>query len=135
MTMGDGPDGRDDDGASREAVFAMDPQTVVWELTRQLVRGHTELATFRRSAAAARRALPRAPVEVEKYLADFVAFEKGWYTETLPMLTASFRLALEVYDTFGPGATVIDDPTEAAIWNNKHHVWFTELSSQFREDN
>jgi len=123
----------DDDAAAREAVFAMDPQTVVWELARQLVRGHTDLATFHRSAAAARRALPRAPVEVEKYLADFAAFEKAWYTETLPMLTASFQLALEVYDTFGPGSTTITDPTEAAIWNNKHHVWFSDLSSQFRD--
>ena len=48
------------------------------------------------------------------------------------MLTASMRLAIEVYDTFGPGRTVIADPVEAAIWNNKHHVWFTEYSQQAR---
>ncbi len=52
------------------------------------------------------------------------------------MLTASMRLAIEVFDTFGPGRTVIADPVEAAIWNNKHHVWFTELSQRSapRED-
>jgi len=77
MTVGDDAAGRDDDAARREAVLTMEPETVVWELARQLVRGHTDLVTFRRSAAAARRALPHAPAEVEKYLADFAAFRKG----------------------------------------------------------
>ena len=29
------------------------------------------------------------------------------------------RLAIEVFDTFGPGLARVDDDTEAAIWNNK----------------
>jgi hypothetical protein len=29
------------------------------------------------------------------------------------------RLAIEVFDTFGPGLARVDDETEAAIWNNK----------------
>jgi hypothetical protein len=39
------------------------------------------------------------------------------------------RLALKVYDTFGPGMTRIDDPIEAGIWNNKYFVWERELCS------
>jgi hypothetical protein len=46
------------------------------------------------------------------------------------MIVASFRLALEVYDTFGPGLTRIEDATDAAIWNNKHYVWVTELGGR-----
>jgi hypothetical protein len=39
------------------------------------------------------------------------------------------KLALEVYDTFGPGMTRIADPVAAAIWNNKYFVWERELSA------
>ncbi|MEW5811468.1 MAG: hypothetical protein AB1925_18660 [Actinomycetota bacterium] len=120
--------------ASGEAIFAMDPQAVIWALARQLVRGQSELASFRRAADAAQRVRDTAPEAVETYLVHCAGGEKTWYTETLPMLTASMRLALEVYDTFGPGRIEIADPTEAAIWNNKHHVWFTELSGQPRPD-
>lgn len=125
-----------DDAAGRETTFAMDPQTVIWGLARQVVQGQSDLAEFRRTADAARSLRDSAPEAVDKCLADCAALENSWYTETLPMLAASMRLAIEVYDTFGPGRTVVADPVEAAIWNNKHHVWFTELSQRSvpRED-
>ena len=45
------------------------------------------------------------------------------------------RLALEVYDAFGPGMVETDDPIEAGIWNNKffvkYFVWERELSRHF----
>lgn len=55
-------------------------------------------------------------------------YETQWYTETLPTLIASMQLAIE-FDTFGPGLTRVEHPTEA-IWNNTHHVWFTELTGE-----
>ncbi|WP_458612355.1 hypothetical protein [Mycobacterium sp. C3-094] len=130
--VSDGFDPGADDAAGREATFAMDPQAVMWALARQLVNGQSDLAEFRRTADAARTLRDTAPEVVDKCLTDCAALEKSWYTETLPMLAASMRLAIEVYDTFGPGRTVITNPTEAAIWNNKHHVWFTEYSQQSR---
>ena len=45
----------------------------------------------------------------------------------------SDEVALEVYDTFGPGMTRLDDPIEASIWNNKHFVWGRELSAADRD--
>ncbi|MFL0243306.1 hypothetical protein [Mycobacterium sp. SMC-17] len=41
---------------------------------------------------------------------------------------ASLRVALEAYDTFGPGRVTVDEPDEAALWNNKHYVWTQELT-------
>jgi len=41
--------------------------------------------------------------------------------------TASCRLALEVLDTYGPGGVLVEDPTDAAIWNNKYFVWLREF--------
>ena len=38
------------------------------------------------------------------------------------------RIAVEVYDTFGPGMIRIDDPIEVGIWNNKYFVWEGELN-------
>ena len=48
---------------------------------------------------------------------------RDWLCSGLPTLTASFQLALEVLDTYGPAGVRIDDPIEAAVWNNKFFVW------------
>ncbi|MUM14702.1 hypothetical protein FZI85_27245 [Mycobacterium sp. CBMA293] len=48
--------------------------------------------------------------------------------EGFPSMVASLRVALEVYDTFGPGRVTVDEPDEAALWNNKHYVWTQELT-------
>ena len=37
------------------------------------------------------------------------------------------RLAIEVFDTFGPGLVRVDDDTDA-IWHNKSFVWLNEFS-------
>jgi hypothetical protein len=44
---------------------------------------------------------------------QYERLETSWYTETLPMIVASFKLAVEEYDTFGPGMTRVEDATEA----------------------
>jgi len=37
------------------------------------------------------------------------------------------HLAIEVFDTFGPGLARVEDDT-AAIWKNKVFVWLNEFS-------
>ena len=53
--------------------------------------------------------------------------ETAWYTKRLPDLAASMRLAIEVFDPFGPGLARVEDDT-AAIWKNKVFVWLNEFS-------
>lgn len=55
-------------------------------------------------------------------------FQRQWTTQRLPSLIAAIRLALEVYDTFGPGMIKIDNPIEVGIWNNKYFVWERALN-------
>lgn len=119
-----------DSGAGTENIFAMDPQATVWTLARALVDGQRTLALLRAGADVADQAAAVAPDQANKVRADFRDVEKQWYGETLPTLAASFQLALEVFDTFGPEPTRITDPTDAAIWNNKHHVWVKELGGK-----
>lgn len=117
-----------DGGASGESTFEMDQQSVVWSLARALVQGELTLNEMRRAADTAERLAEAATDHTAKFVANFREFEALWRSETHPMLVASFRLALEVYDTFGASPVRLDDPIEASIWNNKHHVWFRELS-------
>ena len=65
------------------------------------------------TADAAEHIASDAPVEARQFSDGFECFQTRWYTETLPTLAASFKLALEVYETFGPGRTCIEDPTDA----------------------
>ena len=58
-----------------------------------------------------------------KLLADFETTTTNWLTQALPSLAASMKVAIEIYETFGGGMTTIEDPTDAAIWNNKYFVW------------
>jgi hypothetical protein len=67
--------------------------------------------------------------DAQNLLAEWKGVERRWSAGTLPWLTAAMKLALEVYDTFGPGMTRIADPIEAAIWNNKYFVWERQLST------
>ncbi|BBZ15099.1 hypothetical protein [Mycobacterium branderi] len=110
-----------------ESVFFMNPQEVVWELARTLIRGQQTLATMRRTVESAKKVAAAAPAETQQVIDAFNEFERNWYEAALPSMVASFKLAVEVYDTFGPGDTRITDPVDAAIWNNKHHVWTAEL--------
>lgn len=91
----------------------MDPEAVVWGLARMLVDGQSALAAMRRTADAAEHIASEAPVEARQFIDGFERFQTRWHTETLPTLAASFKLALEVFETFGPGRTCIEDPTDA----------------------
>jgi hypothetical protein len=113
-----------------EAVFDMDPQAVLIDLSRRLVDGHAMLVQSRRAADQAARLRSVAPEEVQAFRNTAQRYEDSWRTSTLPALLASMKLALEVYDTFGPGHTHIEDATEAAIWNNKWFVWAKEFDDR-----
>lgn len=117
----------DDPAADPETVFEMDPERTMVTLARHLVDGQRSLAQLRRQTqASAGHALD--PEQGAKVIADFAHLEQQWFRETLPNTVAAFQMALEVLDTFGPGYTRIEDPMEAAIWNNKFFVWYTELT-------
>ena len=85
------------------------------------------LAAMQRGAQTARAASPDV-LEAAALCEEFERVETAWYTKRLPNLAASMRLAIEVFDTFGPGLARVDDDTEAAIWNNKFFVWLNEFS-------
>jgi hypothetical protein len=122
-------------GSSAEGVFAMDPESTLRALARELLDGQQVIAQLTRSAATVRERAHLEDLEdlaAKRLLTEFDDTCHRWLTEALPALAASMQLALEVYDTFGPGLTTIDDATEAAIWNNK---WFSaehELSGRPR---
>jgi hypothetical protein len=128
-TMSDMDDAGQERAASGEAVFAMDPEQTLRELARQLVDGQKVLANLTRTAHKMRQAAPDNP-DVRRLLTDVENTTHQWLTQTLPSLAASMKVALEVYETFGPGSTTIVDATDAAIWNNKYFVWHKELSGQ-----
>lgn len=123
-TMTDSPDPAT---AKSESAFAMDPVETVLTLSRFLVGAQRNMAESRRVLDNLPPAAAELPEAVE-VAAKCRALEETFVRETLPSLAASMRLALEVYDTFGPGYHVIEDPVEAALLNNKHHVWTTELT-------
>lgn len=114
----------------REGVFDMDPLAVLVDLSRRLLEGHQMLVQSRRTAEEAGQLRSVAPEELEAFRNIAERYENDWCTTTLPALLASIKLALEVYDTFGAGHTHIEDPTEAAIWNNKWFVWAKELNAE-----
>jgi hypothetical protein len=99
--------------ADSEGVFTMDPQAVLRDLARTLVRSQSDLVDMRRTADYAQSVADQLPDEARRIAEQYQRLETSWYTETLPMIVASFRLALEVYDTFGPGMTRIENATEA----------------------
>jgi hypothetical protein len=101
--------------------FAMDPEPALRQLARHLVVGQSEIAELARRALIV-RAFGAANAEMASVLAEWEGMQQRWVTQRIPSLIAGMRLALEVYDTCGPGMMRIDDPLEAGIWNNKYFV-------------
>jgi hypothetical protein len=109
-----------------DRVFGMDPHATLLALASQFVAGQRMLAAMQRGAQTAKAALPdvlkaAAPCE------EFERAETAWYTKRLPNLATSMRLAIEVFDPFGPGLARVEDDT-AAIWKNNVFVWLNEFS-------
>ncbi|BBX30444.1 hypothetical protein GCM10009632_06100 [Mycolicibacterium alvei] len=118
-------------GGSDESVFSIvDPQGAVISLARLVVNGQKMLNTMREAAETAQSAQGVAPDQARRVVDKSRDFEQDWNDEKLPLLIVSMRLALEVLDTFGPEGVTVEDPIEAAIWNNKPHVWLNEVKAQ-----
>lgn len=127
----DGPDHAPEPAASNEHVFAMDPDATLRLLARDFVAGQQAIATLSRTASTLRADASAASTpEATRLFAELDATLAQWHTQVLPSLAASMKLAGEVHATFGPGMTTVDDPTDAAIWNNKWSAWEWELSGR-----
>jgi hypothetical protein len=107
---------------SSHAVFAMNPEATLQQLVRHLVEMQEEMAALGRDARIV-RSCGISSARLQAVLNEWERFQREWVTQRLPSLTAAMKLALEVYDTFGPGMTRLDDPIDAGIWNNKYFVW------------
>ena len=107
------------------SVFAMKPIETIQQLARALVSDQLAIAQIRRLADAlpADSAEPAA-AELRARAAQAV---HSWTESQLPTLAASFRLALDVLDTYGPEGVRVEDPIDAAAWNNKYFVWVKEF--------
>lgn len=81
---------------------------------------------MQRGAQTAKAALPDV-LKAAALCEEFERVKTAWYTKRLPNLAARMHLAIEVFDTFGPGLARVDDDT-AAIWKNKVFVWLNEFS-------
>lgn len=112
---------------ANEGIFTMDPEQTLRRLARQFTDGQKTIAELARATAKLHNRTADDPA-AQGLVAKFTETSKQWHSEVLPSLAASMKLVLEVYDTFGPGQTRIDDPTDAAIWNNKYFVWAREFA-------
>ncbi|GAA2401342.1 hypothetical protein [Mycolicibacterium llatzerense] len=109
-----------------EAAFSMDPVEVLVTMARMIVTQHRFLA----DAARAYAALPPWVAQTPEGAAVKAQFEhvQQRTAEGFPSTLASLRVALDAYDTFGPGQVTVNEPHEAALWNNKHYVFTQELT-------
>lgn len=121
--------GQFSDSESAETIFEMDPQAVIFSLARQLVAGRRTLAELERSAQAVRASGADTPAARE-LLSRVRETQTDWFEQVLPSQLASMQVALEAHDTFGPGHTKVDDPIDAAVWNNKIFVWREQLGGR-----
>lgn len=116
----------EDLGHDSEAIFTMEPVQVLIAMARLIVAKQRFLADAARAYAALSPQMTQTP-DGAALRAHLEAIRQRT-AEGLPSMVASLRVALEVYDTFGPGQVTIDQPDEAALWNNKHYVWTQELT-------
>jgi len=113
------------DGAS-ESVFAIDPQETIWTLARQLVTGQHTITQLNESGRLLETANPD-DLAVRQHLSQLQRTTDEWFNGALPNLLAAMQVAIEARDTFGPGFTSVEDPIDAAVWNNKFFVWRARL--------
>jgi len=102
------------------SVFSMKPLGTIEQLARAFVADQLKVAEIRRLADS----LPADAAEQRARAAETV---QSWTDSQLPNLAASYRRALDVLDTDGPEGVDVEDPIEAAVWNNKLSVWLKEF--------
>lgn len=122
-----GPDGSSDN------VFAIDPQQTIWTLAHQLVTGQHTISQLNETAQRLTQAKPDDP-EVLQHLSQLQQTTDDWFHGALPNLLAAMQVAIEARETFGPGFTRVEDPIDAAVWNNKFFVWRERLGGTLAGD-
>lgn len=106
---------------SSEGIFYMKPMTVIEAYARVLVGDQKRLALIRRQLATAD--------DTSDWSERARATLQRWTASQLPNIAATMCLALEVLDTYGPDGVRVEDPMEAALWNNKFFAWRNEFTS------
>lgn len=119
-------------GQSAEAIFRMKPAAAIVALARLFVDGQRQLAQARRIVETLPADAPADAVADVRHRLD--AFTAQWNSQQVPNLAASFRLALEVLDSYGSEGVNVEDPTDAAIWNNKYFVWLREFGGELPQN-
>ncbi|TXI51951.1 hypothetical protein [Mycolicibacterium mageritense] len=104
--------------------FFVEPTDAIVTLARLFVLDQRQLAKARQMADTLPAAAPAdAVAEVRKRISNLEAL----WVEKVPHIAASFQLALEVLDTYGPEGVRVEDPMDTAIWDNKYFVWLREF--------
>jgi hypothetical protein len=104
--------------ADADAEFSMNPVAAVWDLAREFLRQQRTMADLERKTLALQAEPASGDLPAVHQLVDEMTKLRNTIRYTsLPSLAASFALALEVYDTFGPGTHTVTDVVEAVVWN------------------
>ena len=105
------------------SLFYMKPAAVIEGLARQFVDQQIAIAKIRKLAAE----LPEGHPQAVQFRAQADQVVQDWMAQGVPQLAASFRLALEVLDTYGPEGVRVEDEVDSGIWDNKYFVWLREF--------
>lgn len=106
-----------------ESLFYMKPAALIEQLARQFVDQQVMIAKVRQITAE----LPDDDPRAVQFRAQADQAIQDWVVEGVPQLAATFRLALEVLDTYGPDGVRVEDEIDASIWDNKYFVWLKEF--------
>ncbi|TDO06469.1 hypothetical protein EV580_6560 [Mycobacterium sp. BK086] len=110
-----------------EAVFAMEPAATLLNLVDLLVKSHTAYARVATQTHKVHAEGLTLSDPTGRVAAAAERFHHQYLEEALPSLIASLQLTAEVVRSFGLGPCRVDDPVEAAIWNNKWFVYVDQL--------
>lgn len=116
----------EDKGHDSEGVFITDPVEVLVTTARLLITQQRFLVEATRAYTALSLQMRQTPEGAA--LRAHLDTVRQRTADGFPATLASLRVALEAYDTFGPGKVIVDQPDDAALWNNKQYVWTQELT-------
>lgn len=117
----------DDALGGETAFYVTNPADAIATLARVFVNDQRQLALTRQLRQSLDNLAASVPADAVAEAQERIDALTAQWDEKAPHLAASFRLALEVLDTYGPEGVRVEDPMDAAIWNNKYFVWLREF--------
>lgn len=105
----------------------MEPESTLVNLVDILVKSHTAYARVVTQTREAHSQGLTLSDPTGRVAAAAERFHHQYLEEALPSLIASLQLTAEVVRSFGFRPCRVDDPVEAAIWNNKWFVYVNNL--------